>query len=112
MSTPRPAVPFARAPERILRRPSQIPYLPRTRARALDVVAARYAFRAGESYLSLIDWDDPDDPIRRLVVPDIGELRSGGALDASDEAANTVVRGVQHKYADTALVLAADTCTG
>jgi len=40
----------------------------------------------------------------------VGELRGGGELDPSNEAANTVTRGVQHKYADTALVLVADTC--
>lgn len=102
----RPGRPAARN----VTRPSQIPFLPRTQARALDEVAELYAFRANDYYLGLIDWDDPDDPIRRLVVPHVGELRGGGELDPSDEAANTVARGVQHKYADTALVLAVDTC--
>lgn len=93
-----------------LRRPSQIADLSRTEARELDRVADRYAFRANDYYLGLIDWDDPDDPIRRLVVPTVEELADWGHLDASNEAANTVVPGVQHKYRDTALVLAAATC--
>jgi KamA family protein len=76
----------------------------------LDKVAERYAFRANDYYLGLIDWDDPRDPIRRLVVPSLEELNDWGRLDASNEAANTVVPGVQHKYRDTALVLAAATC--
>ena len=93
-----------------IRRPSEIDELPAAEARDLDEVADRYAFRANDYYLGLIDWGDPADPIRRLVIPDVAELSDWGDLDASNEAANTVVRGVQHKYHDPALVLAASTC--
>ena len=91
-------------------KPSQIPEIPAETARMLDVVAERFAFRANDYYLGLIDWNDPADPIHRLVIPEPAELNEGGELDASDEAANTVVRGLQHKYRDTALVLIAATC--
>jgi len=90
---------------------SEIPQIPPRLARKLAEVGQRYAFRVNDYYLDLIDWNDPDDPIRRLVIPDPAELDDGhGRLDASNEAANTVVRGVQHKYRDTALVLTAATC--
>lgn len=92
------------------RKPSQIPEIPAAVASQLDTVAERFAFRANDYYLGLIDWNDPSDPIRRLVVPDMAELNDWGELDVSDEAANTVVRGLQHKYRDTALVLATATC--
>ena len=105
---PRPLPPPQRA--RHVRHSEQIAGIPPDAARTLDRVAERYAFRANDYYLDLIDWDDPEDPIRRLVVPDAAELRDWGRLDASDEAANRVAQGVQHKYADTALVLAAATC--
>ena len=75
-------------------------------------VAARYAFRANEYYLGLIDWDDPDDPIRHLIIPHPHELADWGRLDASNEAANRVARGVQHKYKDTVLLLCNQTCGG
>ena len=78
--------------------------------RRLAPVAERYAFRLNDYYAGLIDWSDPEDPIRRLVVPDERELADYGALDASDEEANTVARGVQHKYADTALLLCNEVC--
>jgi lysine 2,3-aminomutase len=91
-------------------RPSQIPELRGVGAKALDEVADRFAFRANDYYLGLVDWDDSDDPIRQLVIPQRGELGEWDSLDASDEAANTVVQGLQHKYADTALFLAASTC--
>ena len=73
-------------------------------------VVSRFAFRANDYYTSLIDADDPDDPIRRLVVPSDEELVDFGSLDASNEAANTPFVGVQHKYADTALLLVTDQC--
>ncbi len=89
---------------------ADIPDIPAAIAESLEPVARKYAFRANDYYLGLIDWDDPDDPIRRLIIPDSSELKDWGDLDASNEAANTVARGVQHKYRDTALVLTASTC--
>jgi KamA family protein len=44
------------------------------------------------------------------VVPSLAELGAEGALDPSDEAANTQLRGLQHKYSDTALLLVTDQC--
>lgn len=73
-------------------------------------VVGRFAFRANDYYASLIDWDDPNDPIRKLVVPSGDELLEYGSLDASNEAANTPLPGLQHKYPDTALLLVTDQC--
>ena len=81
-----------------------------TERERLRPVADRYAFRLNDYYLDLIDWSDPNDPIRRLVIPHDEELADYGALDASDEDANTVARGVQHKYSDTALLLCNEVC--
>ena len=85
----------------------QIP--PEERAR-LEEVARRYAFRVNDYYLGLIDWSDPADPIRRLVIPDVRELEPWGRLDASNERAYTVARGVQHKYPRTVLLLVNEIC--
>jgi KamA family protein len=78
----------------------------------LAEVAETFVFRANDYYLDLIDWDDENDPIRRLIIPTVEELCEWGALDASNEASNTVIPGVQHKYADTALLLAVEACGG
>ncbi|MCK6507448.1 KamA family radical SAM protein [Myxococcota bacterium] len=86
---------------------TRIPPLERER---LKQVAARYAFRVNDYYLGLIDWQDPADPIRRLVIPDQEELEDWGALDASNESANSPVRGVQHKYPHTVLLLCNEVC--
>jgi lysine 2,3-aminomutase len=76
----------------------------------LQPVAERFAFRTNEYYQSLIDWNDPDDPIRRIVMPDIQELDEFGEMDASDEHSYTVRKGLEHKYGDTALLLVNNVC--
>jgi KamA family protein len=76
----------------------------------LKKVADKYVFRANDYYLGLIDWKDPNDPIRQLIIPRIEELNEWGKLDASNEAAVTVVRGAQHKYQRTTLLLCNEVC--
>lgn len=79
---------------------------------ALDAASSTFAFRSTDYYASLIDWNDPADPIRRLIVPSDDEAIEFGSADPSDEASNTKAAGLQHKYADTALLLVTDQCAG
>ncbi len=95
---------------RYIKKLEDIPQLSEAERVALKPVADAYAFRVSDYYLNLIDWNDPNDPIRQLVIPRADELNDWGQLDASNEAANTVVRGVQHKYPDTALLLCNEVC--
>ncbi len=88
----------------------QLERLTAAERRRLGPVADRYAFRLNEYYEKLINWDDPNDPLRRLVVPHEQELLEWGRLDASEEASYTPVRGCQHKYSDTALLLVNEVC--
>lgn len=78
----------------------------------LEAVTSRYAFRANAYYLSLINWDDPFDPIRRVIMPHADELEDWGQLDPSNERKYTVLPGLEHKYNSTALLLVSDTCGG
>ena len=78
--------------------------------RRLKEVTNRFVFRTNEYYMSLVDWNDPNDPIRRLVIPNETELEDWGRLDASFEADYTVVPGLEHKYSSTALLLVNDVC--
>jgi lysine 2,3-aminomutase len=61
-------------------------------------------------YLSLINWNDPDDPIRKMAVPSVEEFNLDGFYDTSGEAENTKMPGLQHKYSETALILATNRC--
>lgn len=87
-----------------------IPQLTDAEKAQLKEVTRFYAFRANEYYLGLIDWDDPADPIRRLVIPNVNELNEWGDLDACNESSITVRQGVQHKYASTVLLLVNEVC--
>lgn len=77
---------------------------------SLQDVTREYVFRLSEYYAGLIDWDDPDDPLRRIVIPQLSELDEYGHLDPSDEMSNYVARGCQHKYRTTALLLVSEVC--
>ncbi len=76
----------------------------------LENIIERYPMSIPEYYLSLINKDDPDDPIRKLSVPSILETDMSGSLDTSGEASNTVVNGLQHKYKQTAMYLSTNRC--
>lgn len=88
----------------------QIPQLSRGEVKDLNEVTDRFVFRTNDYYQSLIDWDDPEDPIRKIVMPETGELEDWGRLDASDEESYTVAKGVEHKYSSTALLLVNEVC--
>ena len=88
----------------------KIPGIPEAERAKLKEVAEKFAFRANDYYLGLINWNDPHDPIRQLIIPRPEELNDYGDLDASNEEAVTVSRGVQHKYPDTVLLLCNEVC--
>lgn len=48
--------------------------------------------------------------LKHIVEPSVEEFESHGSLDTSGEHANTVVPGLQHKYAQTGLLLVTDRC--
>lgn len=61
-------------------------------------------------YLSLVDENDPEDPVRKLCIPADAELKAGGEMDTSGEHDNTVMTGMQHKYDATVLILSTNQC--
>lgn len=102
MNTPKYITKLSQVPE--------VANLPDHERQSLEAVERRYAFRSNAYYQSLIDWRDPQDPIRRIVIPSADELEPWGQLDASGEANYAKARGLEHKYADTALLLVSDVC--
>ena len=88
----------------------QIPELSPGEVHRLEKVNDKFVFRTNDYYQSLINWDDPDDPIRRIVIPDVQELAEWGRLDASNEESYTVAKGLEHKYDSTALLLVNEVC--
>jgi lysine 2,3-aminomutase len=78
----------------------------------MEMVTQTFPFRSNEYYLSLIDWKDRHDPLRRIVIPDPRELKGGGCPDPSCEKNFTRLPGLQHKYDQTGLLLLSDVCGG
>ena len=76
----------------------------------IERVAHIHPMRISSYYLSLIDRNNPDDPIRKMAVPSPEELNPEGVYDTSGEAENTKMPGLQHKYAETALILSTNRC--
>jgi len=95
---------------RYVRHVDQLENIPESERAKLEKVAQQFVFRANDYYLGLIDWSDPADPIKQLIIPRLEELNDWGKLDASNEAAVTVARGVQHKYPHTVLLLCNEVC--
>ena len=75
-------------------------------------VSEFFPMKLTSHYAKLIDWNNPDDPLRKIAVPFEEELQEWGYLDPSNEKKYTVAPGLQHKYRDTALFLIAPTCLG
>ncbi|KHF39859.1 KamA family radical SAM protein [Halalkalibacter okhensis] len=88
----------------------KITYLSDEEKKNLKKITEKYVFRVNDYYLNLIDWSDPNDPLKRLVIPTTDELQEYGRWDASDEDTNYVVKGCQHKYSTTALLLVSEVC--
>jgi lysine 2,3-aminomutase len=72
----------------------------------------RYPLSITPYYLSLINPDDPDDPIKKQVIPLILEITMGmmGREDPLDEEGGSVVSGLVHRYPDRVLMLLTDIC--
>jgi lysine 2,3-aminomutase len=81
-----------------------------TEEKKLKEITQRHPMRVTAYYMSLINWDDPDDPVRKMAIPSLNEFSLQGSYDTSGEAENTKLSGLQHKYHETALILATNRC--
>ncbi len=86
-----------------------LPMIPKEQQQMTEILE-RYPMSVTPYYLSLINFDDPGDPIRKMAIPSIEETDMSGSFDTSGEAQNTVVEGLQHKYAETAMMLSTNLC--
>ena len=77
-------------------------------------LSAAHLFRVDITpyFISLIDPDDPDDPIRKQVVPTAAELVPFTAMmeDSLAEDRHSPVPGLVHRYPDRVLMLVTTQC--
>jgi len=78
----------------------------------LKLVTIQYPLSVTPYYLSLINPDDPDDPVRKQVVPSFKEITLGGTNpeDPLAEERDSVVPGLVHRYPDRVLAVLTDIC--
>ncbi len=76
----------------------------------LEEIAGIHPIRITRHVMELMDYNDPEDPIRKMYLPSVEELDLSGNYDTSGEAENTVATGLQHKYEPTALLLSTNVC--
>jgi lysine 2,3-aminomutase len=88
-----------------------IPLSPEEQAHIRTVIK-RYPLSITPYYLSLVNPDDPNDPIRKQAVPCIQEItmNSIGLEDPLAEEKDSVVPGLVHRYPDRALMVLTDIC--
>lgn len=73
-------------------------------------VCDNHPLKISRYYFSLIDKNDKRDPLRRIAVPLTQESHVEGTDDTSGEKTNTVFQGLQHKYAQTVVILSTNEC--
>ena len=78
----------------------------------LSMVTMCYPLSITPHYLSLINPNDPDDPIRKQAVPSILEMSvdAMGMEDPLEEKGHSVVPGLVHRYPDRALMVLTNVC--
>jgi lysine 2,3-aminomutase len=81
-------------------------------ARAAAVAGGRLPLGITPYYATLIDPNDPNDPVRRTAVPLSGELEvgPGEVIDPLNEDGDSVVPGLVHRYPDRVLFLVTNFC--
>jgi lysine 2,3-aminomutase len=79
---------------------------------AVNALQTIYPFKITTEYLSMIDWNTPDDPLRRQIVPSLLEMRTAPheSPDPLDERSHIKTPGLIHKYSGRALWLVTHTC--
>ena len=98
-----------------IRRPADlegIPWLGKEEIGRMSRVARRYPFAVTPYFLSLVRWEDPEDPLRVQALPSPAEILApdAGSLDPLAEAEHTKAPGLIHRYPDRVVILATHRC--
>ncbi|MBU1145399.1 MAG: lysine 2,3-aminomutase [Firmicutes bacterium] len=90
-------------------------YLNVSKEESSDIANVLKKFRMAITpyYLTLIDPENPDCPIRKQAIPGISELLIGknDMVDPLDEDVDSPVPGLTHRYPDRVLFLITDMCS-
>jgi len=76
----------------------------------IKTVAKTYRFAVSPYYLSLIDPDNKDCPIKKQSIPSILEMENVGELDPMDEKGTTVAEIITRRYPDRLIIKVTNIC--
>jgi lysine 2,3-aminomutase len=97
-----------------LHTPEQLAVLLGWDAATTDTIRAlqrQFHFAVTPYYFSLIDREEPTDPIARLVIPSVEEYTDEGLVDPLAEKADQVAPGLIHRYPDRVLFVVTSFCS-
>ena len=80
--------------------------------KGIDKCLSAFRMAVTPYYLSLIDLNDPEDPIRKQAIPSADELYFAPeeSADSLHEDTDSPVKGLTHRYPDRVLFLITDRC--
>ena len=83
---------------------------------SMNEVLEKHPMNIPRYYLSLINPDDPHDPVRKMAIPSVDELVVAGQMgettgDPYGDDKHNKGNGILHKYPYSALVVATEFCS-
>lgn len=84
--------------------------LTESEAQQIDEIAQKYRFAISPYYLSLIDPNNPNCPIKLQSIPKLEELDEFGELDPMGEEFTTPVSSVTQRYPDRMIINVTNIC--
>ncbi|MCR4672975.1 MAG: lysine 2,3-aminomutase [Lachnospiraceae bacterium] len=81
--------------------------------KGIEATTSRLRMAVTPYYLSLIDLEDPYDPVRKQAIPTTAELEYAPyeAADPLNEDVDSPCEGLTHRYPDRVLLLITDKCS-
>ena len=76
----------------------------------IDETGAKYRWAVSPYYLSLIDPDNPDDPVKRQCIPTAAENVEGGHDDPMGEEYTSPTTCITRRYADRLIIKVTNQC--
>ena len=104
--------------QNLIRKPEQLTeivgkFMTPDERRAAVITHKEFKILISPYYLSLIRWDDLNDPVRKMIIPSIEEIEDNiGEIDPLDEEEDMPVPGLTHRYPDRVLLFTTNMCAG
>lgn len=76
----------------------------------INAVSKKYRFSLSPYFLSMIDYNNPNDVVMKQSIPQIEELDESGELDPMDEAGTSLHSCITRRYPDRLIINVTNKC--